>query len=186
MLIILIGYPGSQHIVPASRYLAKKYLPGFDIIYFNYTGEINGWSKYLADYFLKLTDKYVIMALDDSLLIGPINIDIYNSALNKMSEEVVCIKLCSNTPEELEEYPVTTQYCIWDREFLIKLLSETSSPWDFEMRGSMIFKTWDKKTLVETCLDYPVNSALSNRWQGVKTESNNPDDIKYLREHNLL
>ena len=30
MKVIIIGYPGSQHIVPASKYLTGKYLPGFD------------------------------------------------------------------------------------------------------------------------------------------------------------
>lgn len=183
MRCVLVGHPGSQHIVKASRYLTNKYLPGFDVVYLNNVGRVMDWSNFIADYLTTLEDKHIIFALDDYLLSGPIDMDIFNKAVDKMSDEVVCIKLCKSTPEEHEAYPVTTQYCIWDREYLISLLRKINTPWEFEMVGSKLF---DKKVLLQTCLDYPCNSSLSERWDGIKTEGNNPEDIKFLKENGYL
>ena len=66
--IILVGYPGSQIIVPASKYLTKKYLPEFEITYLNYKGGINGWADYVVGFLKYLQDEYILFALDDYLV----------------------------------------------------------------------------------------------------------------------
>jgi len=176
MKIILIGYPGSQKLVPASKYLVDKYLTGFDVVWLNYTGEIEGWSKFVADYLQKLEDEKIIFALDDYLIAGTLQL------LDVNFGQEVCAKLCYCTPEENEEYPVTTQYTLWNRKYLISLLEQTTNPWDFEIRGSRIFKATGMKMAHRPCLKYNVHSALSKGWEGVKLDGLNDEDIKEVQK----
>lgn len=195
MKIILIGYPGSQKIVPASKYLTSKYLPGFDITYLNYKGEIEGWSKYIVGYLEYLTDDFVIFALDDYLIASLIHMPGYRMAEKEIMEDkdLVCVKLCRSTPEEHEEYPITTQYCIWRREYLIQLMSMIQTPWQFEIHGSKLFKEVHShptmegyKVSLRTCINYFCNSSLSARWEGVNLTGLTEEDINHMKENELI
>ena len=104
--IILIGYPGSQKITAASMYLTLKYLPGFDITYLNYAGDVKGWAQYLSEYLQPMSDEYIIFSLDDYLISDTIERSAFAFALAEMGGNTVCAKLCYSTPEEHEEYPV--------------------------------------------------------------------------------
>ena len=184
MRVALIGYPGSQKIVPASKYLTKKYLPVYlSTFYINYTGDINKWSTFLSGWLSCLTDEYLIFALDDYLLADYPNERKLNDAMMEIGGDVVCVKLCNSTPEEHEEYPVTTQYTLWNREYLIELLGKVNNPWEFEILGSKLF---DKKVLHRPCLDYFCNSSISARWEGIRLDGLNSEDIKYIKENNLI
>lgn len=192
MKIILAGYPGSQHLVPVSKYLANKYLPGFDFHYLNWEGNKNGWSEFVADYLRGLDDRLIIFALDDYLLNSPINKEIYESALEKFErgyENMACVKLHRCSLEEHLEYPVTTQYTIWNRKMLIRLLNMTKDPWHFEMIGSSIFRAleWNSVHLYPTpALEYNTSSALSPRWQGIKWDGVKQEDIDYIKNNKLI
>lgn len=180
MKCLLVGYPGSQVIIKASKYLADKYLPAsWERIYLNYTGEINGWAAYLVDFLNIIPDENIIFALDDYLIADYLDIEKFNSAAEEMGGQtnVVCIKLCNSTKQEHEEYPVTTQYCIWNREYLIWLLSKVDNPWSFEINGSRIF---DKICLHRQCLEYFTNSSISGRWDGVNLEGLKDEDIEQV------
>jgi hypothetical protein len=187
--IILIGYPGSQRIVPASKYLTSKYLPGFNITYLNYQGPIGGWASYIIGFLRYLTDEYVIFSLDDYLIAGPIDMEVYERATSELGGDVACVKLCESTEQEHAEYPVTTQYCIWNREYLIRLLANNAgsihcnTPWEFEINGSRIF---DKQVLLRTCIPYFTNSSLSGRWEGVRLDGLNDEDINHIKSHGLI
>lgn len=184
MIVVLAGYPGSQCIVSASKYLTKRYLPiYFNVMYLNYKGEINGWSKYISDFLSYLDNENIIFALDDYLLADTIDRSAYMAAESAMGGDVVCVKLCNSTPEEHEEYPVTTQYTIWNREYLIELLGKVSDPWSFEIQGSKLF---DKKVLHRPCLDYFTNSSISSRWEGVRLDGLSDEDLKYINENGLI
>lgn len=179
MKIILVGYPGSQKIVKASRYLVEKYLPDFKPIYLNYTGEIKGWSKFVAGFLSALKDKKIIFALDDYLISGPMDMEVYNNLLKQMT---FCAKLCHARLDENEEYPITTQYSIWDREILIKFLLQVNTPWEFE--GIKV-----KGVIFGNALPYYTNSSLSGRWQGVDLQGLNEEDkliIKKLCDMQLV
>lgn len=189
MIVILIGYPGSQSIRKASQFLVEKYLPNFDVHWLCYNGEINGWSAFLVEYLKTLEDDKIIFALDDYLLSNYIDMDIYNAALARLDDaQVACVKLHRTSISEHLEYPVTTQYTVWKRLFLIDLLSQTTSPWDFEVKGSVVFNKTNKASLClpEPALEYPTASALSKRWEGVRTDGNNPEDIEYLKQNGYL
>jgi len=181
MKIILIGHPGSQKIVPASKYLTKKYLPQFDTIYLNYKGGINGWGAYIADFLRYLTDDKVIFALDDYLISGPIDEKVYKEADEGIGGALVCAKLCECSEQEQEEYPCTTQYSIWYREYLISLLLQTYTPWRFEMEGSKIMKMAGAQSISMPCIPYFTNSSLSSRWEGVKLAGLNQEDGFYVK-----
>jgi hypothetical protein len=176
MKLILVGYPGSQKIRKASEYLVKKYTD-FDVHWLVYGGEIQGWSQFIADYLKGLTDERIIFALDDYLIS-----DYFDMGLDLTMGDAVCVKLCEATAQENEEYPVTTQYCLWDREYLISLLEQTTSPWDFEIRGSRIFKEQGKELLHLPVLKYNTHSALSKRWEGVRLDGLNEEDIKEVQK----
>jgi len=189
MKTILIGYPGSQVIVPASKYLTKKYLPEFDITYLNYEGPISGWAEYLANYLTHdVKDQHIIFSLDDYLISGPIDSQHFLLAESyiKNNQKVKCIKLCHSTPEEHQEYPCTTQYTIWDRDYLIWLLGQIKlsirTPWEFEINGSKIITG----VMQVPCIDYFTNSSISGRWEGVRLDGLKQEDINYLRENKLL
>jgi len=186
MRVVLIGYPGSQCIAPTSKYLTKKYLPVYlSPFYINYKGDINKWSTFLCGWLSCLTDEYLIFALDDYLLADYPNERKLNDAMMEIGGNVVCIKLCNSTPEEHEEYPVTTQYTLWNREYLIELLGKVNTPWEFEIQGSRIFESDGKICLHRPCIDYFTNSSISSKWEGIRLDGLNEEDVKYIKE-NLL
>lgn len=182
MKVILVGHPGSQFLVPASEYLTRKYLPGFDVCFLNHEGDKKLWSKFVKDYLLTLDDKLVIFALDDYLVASPMNMSLYEAALRRVKDEAVCINLHRISAEEHVDYPVTTQYTIWNRQFLIWLLSRTTDPWDFEINGSRIMRQSGKYSLhnMEVALEYGTSSALSARWRGVSFDGLSEEDKTYI------
>ena len=177
--IILVGYPGSQFLVPASRYLTDKYLKDFEVHWLNWVDDLKGWSTFVATYLAHLEDKNIIFALDDYLVSG-FNKEVYEKLAQKCKDDIVAVKLHDTTVEEHIGYPVTTQYTIWNREFLIDLLSQTTTPWDFEIRGSNIFSRLKVKSIASPvpAIEYNTSSALSGRWKGV--------DWKGVKEEDLL
>src|SRR5215831_11304691 len=111
--IFLIGSHRSTIIVPASKFLVSKYLPYFDVTYLCYIGDapdVYGWSAYLKSIFEEVPDEFVIFSLDDYLINAPIDMEVFYEALKAMQEDdmIGVTKLCESTPEEHEEYPVTT------------------------------------------------------------------------------
>lgn len=181
--IILCGHPASQHIVRASKYLLDKYMPGFEVIYLNYPGPIEEWSRYVAGYLSGIRDEKIIFALDDYFLEGPTDMIEFQKAWDMVKDNMIAAKLCDNTFKEFEDYPITTQYCIWNRQFLIRLLNLTTSPWDFEMRGSAIFQLLDDSKLVALmpCMKYNVHTALSKRWEGINWGQLSTEDINIIK-----
>lgn len=183
--IILVGYPGSQKIVRASKYLTRKYLPDFNVTYLNYTGEINGWSKYISGYLRYITDEYVIFSLDDYLISDTINMVQFHEAQSKLKELIGCVKLCESSQQENEEYPITTQYCIWHKEWLITVLNSPhiNTPWEFEIMGSKFF---NGHSAFHPCLKYFTNSSISGRWEGVRLDGLSNEDKKYIIDNGLI
>lgn len=86
------------------------------------------------------------------------------------------------------EYSATTQYCIWRRDFLIGLLGQVSTPWEFETTGSQILNASGKKVIGSRppALVYPDSSALSARWEGVNVQGVTAEDLATLLELGLL
>ncbi len=181
--VILVGYPGSQFLRKVTDYLFDKYMKGFEFTYINYTGHITEWGKYLAEWLSNLTDEYIIFSLDDYLISAPMDMQVYESSLKELGGDVICVKLCQSTMDEHLEYPITTQFCIWNREYLIWVLAQSRRPWDFEFNG---YELCTKTVLLRTCLEYSTNSSVSGKWNGVKLDGLNYEDIKYIAENGLI
>lgn len=190
MIVVLIGYPGSQKIVKASRWLTGKYLKPMCVIYLNYVNEIGGWARYVSAFLSFLQDEHIIFALDDYLIADDYDkVGLFDAMVEINKEDVACVKLCKSTPQEHFEYPITTQYCIWKREYLISLLRRPGieTPWEFEITGSKIFKmesrmSYAKKVVHIPCLKYFTNSSISARWEGVRLDGLKEEDIKELKQ----
>lgn len=179
MNVILIGYPGSQRAAMSSKYLNDKYLSiDFQYTYLNYKGPVSGWAAYLAGYLSYLQDEHIIFALDDYLVSEEINRLAYFKASREMVGDVMCVKLFHCTEDEHKQYPVTTQFTIWNREYLIWLLSQVNTPWEFEIKGSKLF---DKKVLLRPCIKYFTNSAVSSKWEGIRLDGLCEEDIQYIK-----
>ena len=178
MKVILVGYPGSQRIVKASKYLTDKYLPAFEKIYLNYTGEISGWAKFISNYLKGLPDEHIIFSLDDYLIADRMDMGVF---LKIKMNDAVCVKLCWARDDENEEYPITTQYTLWDRRYLIELLDQVQTPWEFELRGSSIFKSSDKRAMFVSCLPYYTNSSLSAKWEGIRLDGLKYEDVTLIQ-----
>lgn len=172
----MIGYPGSQKIRQGQEYLVKKYTT-FEPIYLNYQGPVEDWSKYLVGVLSMFKDKYIIFGLDD-YLISHRMMPLYPV----LDEGIACAKLCECTESENEEYPVTTQFTFWNRETLIWLLEQTTTPWDFEINGSKIFKQNNLKMQHWPILQYYTNSSISSRWSGIRYEGLNEEDINEIQK----
>lgn len=182
MKIIRIGYPGSARVKKMSDYLLDKYLPGFDYQYLFYEGKIEGWSEYIVNYLRSINDLIVVFALDDYLLERKYNDNYFTTAVNGIAEGWANIKLCECTKEEQEEYPVTTQFTIWNKEQLIFILKQTTTPWDFEIKGSLIARSNGLKTHCVPCIYYDVHSAISSRWPDINFGKLNQDDINEIQK----
>ncbi len=187
MKIILVGYPGSYQLRKVSKYLSKKYLPGFKVKYLCHKGPIEMWAKFIASFLRQLKDPYVIMALDDYLLNSTLKKEVVDDMVALMiKKNAVVLKLCDCTPAENVEYPVTTQYCIWNRQYLISLLDKITTPWDFELKGSKIFREQGMGFLWYPALHYHTNSALSSRWPGINFKGLKGADMEYIVNQKLL
>jgi hypothetical protein len=129
----------------------------------------------------RAADKYVIFALDDYLVSGYIDMSEYLRAEKWMSvQDLACIKLCYATIEENLEYPVTTQYSLWNRECLMALLKRVLTPWEFEVKGRELIKEQKKQCGHVACIPYFANSSLSSRWTGVRLDGLKQEDIQTL------
>lgn len=161
-------------------------------------GGVGLWSKYLADYLEKINDDLVIFALDDYLLNSPVNIELYKKLLSFMErDDIICARLCSSDfyrdyqalgtglilIDGNNEYSSTTQYCIWKRAFLIELLKQVRTPWEFELQGSRYLGQAGKKVVgsMVPAFYYYENSALSVKWgDRVKLDGIRAEDKDYV------
>lgn len=115
MKIYLAGHSGSKHILPASSFLIKKYIPSrFEVNFLNFgdydaknlyrgnyvnlndnDGGSSLWSKYLKEYFETLDDEYIVFSLDDFFLCREMDEKVFDVLLGEMKNDksIVCSKL---------------------------------------------------------------------------------------------
>lgn len=179
MKIYLIG---QCKLKPALKYLLSKYVPKqFKIIFLEYQGPIENWSSYLAGELEKETDKNIILGLDDFLICDHVDMQEYER-ISKEMDKAVLAKLCFSTEDENSSYPVSAQYTLWDREYLISLLRQTTDPWNFEIKGNKLFKKSGKTAVFAKVFNYYTNSALSSRWEGIRLNQLNEEDVKEVQK----
>ncbi len=148
---------------------------------------INEWCGNLHDYISKMDEEYVTFGLEDLLPIKPINYDILSSGFNLMSDDKSIVRYelgtghCWHkwTKEVYSEpeysfykygkdslYRISTQWAIWNREYLLSYLKHGWSAWNFKIEGSKIAAT-DGKNVIASSGQYAwewVHSALSGKY----------------------
>ena len=151
----------------ANGELKEEFVPN-NWIYIN-KGEDISFSKSLISYLEELDDEYIILMLDDFMITDYVNLDLINKAFKFIEENRgVYLRLVPNPAGDIKvdrnfslidvkgkvPYITSLQMAIWDRKFLIELLSHDFSPWEFETKAG---KT--KKALKESdkffCVNYP-------------------------------
>ena len=120
------------------------------------------WSKRLINCLQGINTEYVLFFLDDEFLLKPVNVDAFNKVILFMNEnpDVGVLYPHKNKKQIL---PVTEDYfprdlitlnrrlvCIcalWRKSYLLKILREEESPWDFEANAPERSKQYPERLL---------------------------------------
>ena len=142
-------------------------------------GGSHGWSKYILEHIQGIEDERIIMTLEDFFPIKSPDLDMITKIVKLMESndkigrfdvtydsyaegdhtlirdigEISIIK-----KQRYSQYRISTQPAIWNKNFLIKILQQTTSPWDFEINGSKISNGLDYEVLAigdKTFKNYP-------------------------------
>lgn len=182
LIIYLATCNKTSYILPATIFLYKKFIPncplirvlGFEkpdlpdwenvefISLAPVQKNINLWSKYLHDYFLKIDDELLYFALDDFFPIDYLNQKSYDFIIDYMQKNKIGNCVVSQEPSscpkrnEVEAiikededifvykrkkgvcYQIVLQPCIWNRNYLLKIFKQENTPWDLEIKVSSI------------------------------------------------
>lgn len=177
---------------------------------------INNWTKTIYDAIKDINTDYFIFGLDDFFSVRPFNYEIFNIVLKYMDKTpnavrydfgpgIVCDYktnlVISNDDFDIieqcqgENYRCSTQFSIWKKNFLLSMLSQPQSPWDFENQGSEKMRNDGNQVLGTNrkfCWHWIEMSGISSRAPGrvnvlgidLKTIQE-LIDLKMLNEDNL-
>ena len=159
---------------------------------------INLWANYLVKYFKNIDDELVFFALDDFFPIDDINIKTYDFVVDYMKNNNVGFCVVSQEPSacpkrnEVESiikdndeifvykrkknitYQIVLQPGIWNKKYLIKMLSKSKSPWDMELNVTNIANREKEYNISSSkfpirkpkcILPYSNQSSLSSKWK---------------------
>ena len=114
-------------------------------------GEDFSWSGGIKEMLKRIPTPYVLLFLEDFFLLEPVDTACVLSSfetLQKLNGDMLRLKPDPPPDHLLESFPgigqidldtmfrVSTQTAIWRREFLLNLLQEKESAWEFEVKGS--------------------------------------------------
>ena len=138
-----------------------------------------GWSKYILKHLKTIEDEEIILTLEDFFPTSKPNLNLINKVAIlvensknigrfdltydsyiygdfKILNEINTLKILSK--EKFSNYRISTQPSLWNKDFLMKILSQTTSPWDFEINGTKMSNQYDKQILAfgdETYKNFP-------------------------------
>jgi len=155
-----------------------------------YSGEDIDWSTSCRNILKQIPNKYILLLLEDIFITSKIDTDRITQHLQYMKENKVKHIHLVPTPKpdkwimnrEIGVYEKGAPYRVnvvgyWDKEYLLRLLLDGESPWDFEIKGSY-------RTVYDDgfyCLQKPLFSTLhvleKGRWL--------PEAVNYSKEHNI-
>jgi hypothetical protein len=113
------------------------------------SGEDKDWSTSFKKILSQIGENNLFIILEDLFLASPVDMDLFNAGLETLSKPGIFHVKYWAIPMSLElsQYtnvclypkgaPYRTTVCgFWDRNYLIDLLIDGESPWDFEILGS--------------------------------------------------
>jgi hypothetical protein len=113
-------------------------------------GPDSSWSKSLSDYLAHIESRYVLLLLDDFILMSEPDLAYLQKAMSFVeSKDTAMLRLTPNPAGDIyvDEfftrldmkakpiYATSLQAAIWNVDFLKKLLSYDFNPWEFEVMG---------------------------------------------------
>lgn len=131
---------------------AKQYSFGdLDIKVLNSSATNLPWSKRLREAVLKIDSEFMLLTLDDFILEEPVNLDSLRICVDAMNNSpnigVIQLVVGSGTGEirydvlreqpKKQPYRINCQMAIWKKEYLLKILRDFETPWEFEKYGSI-------------------------------------------------
>lgn len=125
---------------------------GIDIITIN-SNCVEPWSKRLYDVLNHISEEYIIFSLEDFFLLGQVDSQRIKESLRWMRENKTIAEVRFSTFETVESgevykssdfricpkehrYRIDTQFALWRKSFLISILNQNETPWQFEVRAS--------------------------------------------------
>ena len=150
------------------------------IKYFNklLIGDDVSWSDNLIKALSRINEKYVLLLLDDFLIIDQIDsIKIQNIISWILSSNSTCVRITDNRPKpdkyynELvgivskgSIYRTSLRFPIWDRKMLLSLLRPGENAWDFEISGSLRSDIYDGFYATWEGYISTVNCVIKGKW----------------------
>ena len=147
-------------------------------------GGPSNWTKYIHDTLVDIKDNIIMFSIDDYLLCKKPNLEMLEIAYKLISKNKKIGRFDLTFDSQVEgnilpvtkikdynvflkhpdaPYRISTQPALWNREYLLKFLSNNWSPWQFELRGTTIssqqkmpeqtFCFYDKKMV-----NYPIRT----------------------------
>jgi len=157
--------------------------PKFDLpknVMFESLGDddtVENWAIDLKTYFDSIDDDYFVYMNDDAAIVYEMDIELFNLFLDiiKQNDNSKLGRICltqdiSNNSHSVigeyddfsliqlnqdSQYRLSTQFSIWNREYLTKYMTENMTPWQFELQDTSKNDGWSiLGTKNRYCLDF--------------------------------
>jgi len=157
--------------------------PKFDLpknVMFESLGDddtVENWAIDLKTYFDSIDDDYFVYMNDDAAIVDTMDIELFNLFLNIIEQNDnsklgrICLTqdISNNSHSVIGEYDdfsliqlnqdaqyrLSTQFSIWNREYLTKYMTENMTPWQFELQDTAKNDGWNiLGTKNKYCLDF--------------------------------
>jgi len=127
-----------------------------------------GWSKYILKYLEQIEDQEVLFLLEDFFPTTYPNMDMLSFLLETLEKNrnIGRFDLTYDSysggdflrvgkmfgldllvKPRYSSYRISTQPSLWNKQYLMKILKKTSSPWDFEINGTKVSNSLDYQVL---------------------------------------
>ena len=168
--------------------------------------EVKNWAIDLKNYFDTVDDEFFVYMNDDAALVYDLDINLFNYLIEitKKNDNIGRISLTkdvSTNPHELirkednfsvvklsqtSDYRLSTQFSIWNREYLTKYMTEDMTPWQFELQSSAKNDGWNIIGIKDRyCLDFYHlwrRGSVSKTWDvGVHSKKVLQEDSDYYK-----
>jgi hypothetical protein len=154
-----------------------------------YSGEDTDWSTSCRNILRQIPNKYILLLLEDIFITSKIDSDKINQHLQYMKDNKAKHIHLAPTPkpdkwvldQEFGVYEKGAPYRVnvvgyWDKEYLLSLLLDGESPWDFEIKGSYRTAYHDGFYCLQKPLFSSVHILEKGRWL--------PEAVNYNKKHN--
>lgn len=167
------------------------------------------WGKRLYDCVKKIQTPYIILLLDDFFLEAPVDEEKVNHCIEWMEQDrnIATFSFVPTLWEDIDDgrypgflrrpfrcnYKVNCQAAVWRKEYLLKLIRNHETPWEFEVFGSSRarrYRNWAFYAADKTgtnVFQYPFGGVLhGGKWTPMALESLQKQRVEVdVRKHGV-